>query len=95
MPQQQMEQDKELIGTLLYQLKMECSTLLQTIIESANDNVRSQLTPILTKALQNHKTVFDFMQQKGWYKVEAAPQEQFDRTKMSFQAMQQVQSQIQ
>ncbi|KLU59946.1 coat F domain protein [Peptococcaceae bacterium CEB3] len=95
MPQQQMEQDKELVGTLIYQLKMECSSLLQAIIESANNDVRSQLTPILIKALQNHKTVFDFMSQKGWYKVEAAPLEQLNRSKTSFQAMQQVQSQQQ
>jgi spore coat protein F len=95
MPQQQMEQDKELIGTMIYQIKMECTTLCQAILESANDDVRSQLTSILTKALQNQKTVFDFMNQKGWYKVEAAPQEQFNRTQQSFQSMQQMQSQMQ
>jgi spore coat protein CotF len=91
--QQQQTQDMELVGTLIYQLKMESSALCTAILESANPNVRSQLTQVLQQSLANQKTVFDLMNQKGWYKVEAAPPEQYNRIQQSFATMQQQQSQ--
>lgn len=93
--QQQGQQDKERIGTLLYQLKMEASSLCTAVLESANDNVRTQLTQILGKSLENQKAVFTLMQQKGWYQVEAAPKEQYNRIQQSFTTMQQQQQQQQ
>lgn len=91
--QQQQQQDMELVGTLIYQLKMEASSLCTAILESANDSVRTQLTQILQQSLRNQKTVFDLMSQKGWYKVEAAPTEQYSRIQQSFTTMQQQQAQ--
>ncbi len=93
MAQQQQTQDMELVGTLIYQLKMEASAICTAILESANQNVRSQLTQVLQQSLQNQKTVFDLMNQKGWYKVEPAPQEQYSRIQQSFATMQQQQAQ--
>lgn len=93
MAQQQQTQDMELVGTLIYQLKMEASALCTSTLESSNENVRAQLTQMLQQSLQNQKTVFDLMNQKGWYKVEAAPPEQYSRIKQTFTAMQQQQSQ--
>ncbi|MDD4599695.1 hypothetical protein SDC9_04199 [bioreactor metagenome] len=87
--QQQQTQDMELIGTLIYQLKMESSSLCTAILESSNDNVRTQLTQLLSQSLQNQKNVFDAMNQKGWYKVEPAPAEQYQRIQQSFTTMQQ------
>lgn len=86
---QQQTNDMELIGTLIYQLKMESSSLCTAVLESANDMVRSQLTQLLNQSLQNQKTVFDFMNQKGWYKVEPAPADQYQRIQQSFNTMQQ------
>lgn len=93
MVEQRQTQDMELIGTLIYQLKMEASALCTAVLESANPNVRSQLTQMLQQSLQNQKTVFDLMNQKGWYKVEAAPPEQYSRIQQSFATMQQQQAQ--
>lgn len=90
---QQSTQDMELVGTLIYQLKMESTSLCTAVLESANDTVGSQLTSILNQSLRDQKSVFDLMNQKGWYKVEPAPQEQFQRVKQSFMTMQQQQSQ--
>jgi len=86
---QQSKQDMKLIGTLIYQLKIEANSLCTAIIESSNDTVRAQLTQMLTKSLQNQKTVFDFMNQKGWYKVEPAPADQYQRIQQTMQQMQQ------
>lgn len=88
---QQSTQDMELIGTLIYQLKMETTALCTAVLESANNTVRSQLTSMLNQSLQDQKSVFDLMNQKGWYKVEPAPQEQYQRVKQSFMTMQQQQ----
>lgn len=91
--QQQQTQDMELVGTLIYQLKMESSSLCTSVLESANENVRAQLTQVLQKSLQNQKTVFDLMKQKGWYNVEPAPAEQYSRIQQTFTTMQQQQQQ--
>ena len=91
--QQQQSQDMELVGTLIYQLKMEASALCTSVLESANENARLQLTQMLQQSLENHKTVFELMNQKGWYKVEPAPPEQYSRIQQSFTTMQQQQSQ--
>lgn len=93
---QQQTQDMELIGTMIYQLKLESSSLCTAILESANANVRSELTQLLTKSLQNQQNVFGMMNQKGWYKVEPAPSEQYQRIQQSFSTMgQQAQAQNQ
>ncbi len=89
MAQQQQSQDMELVGTLLYQLKMEATSLCTAILEGANPNVRTQLSQLLQQSLQNQKTVFDLMNQKGWYKVEPAPQEQYNRIQQNMATMQQ------
>jgi len=89
MAQQQQQPDMELVGTLLYQLKMEASTLCTAILECGNQNARPQLTQMLQQSLNNQKTVFDLMNQKGWYKVEAAPPEQYSRIQQAFTTMQQ------
>lgn len=86
---QQSQQDMELVGTLLYQLKLESTSLVNTIMESANDNVRDELTDILNQSLQNQRDVFDFMNQQGWYKVEEAPQDQYQRVQQTFTTMRQ------
>lgn len=91
--QQQQTQDMELVGTLIYQLKFETSSLCTAALESTNENVRTQLSQMLQQSLQNQKTVFDLMNQKGWYKVEAAPPDQYSRIKQTFTTMQQQQAQ--
>jgi spore coat protein CotF len=89
MVQQQQTQDMELIGTTIYQLKMETSAICTSILESANPNVRSHLSQILQQSLESQKTVFNLMNQKCWYKVEAAPPEQYSRIQQSFATIQQ------
>ena len=81
--------DQDLMKSTLYELKHEVSTLCQAAMESNNSNLRSQYTQILSKSLDNQKKFFDLMNQKGFYKVENAPQEQFSRTQQSLSSMQQ------
>ncbi|MDR3271206.1 MAG: spore coat protein [Peptococcaceae bacterium] len=87
--QQPYQQEKQAISTLLSQQKSICTTLVTAITECANNNVRHQLTQMLVKSLQNQKLVYDYMNAKGWYRVESAPQEQVDRSRQSFTLIQQ------
>jgi len=84
-------QEKEWVGTLLYLQKLEASTLCTTALESANDQVRNHAMGLLNKSLQNQKNLFDIMSKKGWYQVESAPVEQFNRIQQSFSSMMQMQ----
>lgn len=84
-------QEKEWAGTLLYLQKIEASTLCTAALESANDQVRNHAMGLLNKSLQNQKKLFDIMNKKGWYQVEAAPVEQFNRIQQSFSSMMQMQ----
>jgi spore coat protein CotF len=82
-------QEKEWTRILLYLQKMETSLLCTATTESASDQVRNHLTGILNKSLENQKNLFEIMNQKGWYRVESAPSDVFQRTQQQFQTMQQ------
>jgi len=81
-------QEKEWAGTLLYMQKLESTLLCSTVLESANEQVRNHVTGLLTKSLQNQKNLFQIMNRKGWYKVEAAPKEQYNAIQQSFNTLQ-------
>lgn len=84
--------DMELAETLLYQLKMEILSLATAVMESPNDDVRSELTEILYQSLRNQKDIFDYMSQKGWYSIEEASQDQYRRVQQTFATMRQAAS---
>ncbi len=81
-------QEKDWAGMILYMQKMEASTLCTAATESACDKVRTHTTNLLNKTLENQRNLFNFMNQKGWYKVETAPQQEMSRIQQSFSSMQ-------
>lgn len=81
-------QEKEWAGTLLYLQKLEASMLCTAALEGAHEQVRNHASGLLNKCIQNQKNLYDIMNQKGWYKVEAAPQELFDNAQQKFTIMQ-------
>jgi spore coat protein F len=85
-------QEKEWAGTLLYLQKLEASALCTAALESSCEQVRNHTTALLNKSLQNQKSLFDIMNKKGWYKVEAAPSDQYNRI---VQNLNTIQSQMQ
>lgn len=87
MPNNQL-QEKDWANMVLYMQKMEIKTLCSAVTESSNDKVRSHTTNLLNKALEDQKNLYNFMNQKGWYKVESAPQQEISRAQQSFSSMQ-------
>ncbi|MGE5390616.1 MAG: spore coat protein [Deltaproteobacteria bacterium] len=84
-----MAKDMEWMGILLYEHKLAASMLTSSVIESADPQVRQHFTSLLNQTLDHQKQIFDVMNQKGWYKVAPAPQDELNRIQQSFSMMQQ------
>ncbi len=84
-----MSKDMEWMGILLNEHKLAASMLTSGVIESANPQVRQHFSNLLNQTLDHQKQIFDVMNQKGWYKVAPAPQEELTRIQQSFTTMQQ------
>lgn len=68
--------DKEIANVLLNEHKLCASSLTNLVLESSNQNLRNDVTTILTRTFQHQKQIFDLMTQKGWYKTQtASPQD--------------------
>ncbi|MGE5396765.1 MAG: spore coat protein [Chitinophagales bacterium] len=83
-----MSKDSEWMGILLYQHKLAASMLTNGVLESADPQVRSHFSSMLNGCLDHQKKIFDVMNQKGWYKVAPAPQDEVSRIQQSFSSMQ-------
>jgi spore coat protein CotF len=81
-------QEKEWAGTLLYLQKLEAQMLCHAALEGVDDQVRNHASGLLSKTLQNQKNLFNIMNQKGWYKVDSAPQEMLTSAQQKFTTMQ-------
>lgn len=52
--------------------------------EASHSQLNQDLLTILNETHQCHRQLFDLMFQKGWYKLEAANQQQLDQTYQQF-----------
>lgn len=84
-----MARDNEWMGILLNQHKLAASMLTSGVMESSNEQVRSHFKSLLDGTLEHQKTIYDIMSQKGWYKIQPAPQDEFNRIRQSMTSMQQ------
>ncbi|HOJ09673.1 MAG TPA: spore coat protein [Clostridiales bacterium] len=80
--------DKEITNVILDQHKLSASSLTTLVLESANQNLRNDATNILNKTFQHQKQLFDIMSQKGWYKTQAASQQQISQAQQEMNQMQ-------
>ena len=81
-------QEKECAGTLLYLQKHEAEMLCSASLEASDANIRNHCTGLLQKCLENQHNLFNIMNQKGWYKVETAPQEMLTKAQQNMTTMQ-------
>jgi spore coat protein F len=71
--------DREITNVLLDEHKLGASALTTLILESSNQYLRNDATNLLTKTFQHQKQIFDLMNQKGWYQVQNANQQDISR----------------
>jgi spore coat protein CotF len=84
-----MARESEWMGILLYQHKLAASMLTSGVLESSNDQVRSHFKSLLDGTLDHQKDIYNMMSQKGWYKVQPAPQDELNRISQTMTTMQQ------
>lgn len=53
--------------------KFACTEYAVSAMESANPSLRNTFISIQSQELNNHRRIWEYMNQRGWYQVEAAP----------------------
>ena len=77
--------EKEIASAILSSHKLGASALNNLILESVDPNLRQDVTQILYHTYQHQKQIWDFMSNKGYYQVEAAPQQELAKAKQQLQ----------
>jgi spore coat protein CotF len=81
--------DMEWMGNLLYQHKLAASMATSAVLESGHPEVRSHFTNLLNTTLHHQQQIFDLMNRKGWYQMEMASPDQYNRVQQSLSSIQQ------
>jgi len=77
-------QDKDLITDVLMTEKSLCATYNTAVTEAATSNVREGFKNILNEQLDIQNDIFNTMNQKGWYNVQQADQNNINTIKTQF-----------
>jgi spore coat protein F len=87
MPQMQGLGDRELTYSLINSHKLAASSLNNLILESVNNGLRQDAMGVLNRTYQHQKMIWDYMNSKGYYQVEAAPQQELAKAQQQLQQM--------
>ncbi|MGI6538918.1 MAG: spore coat protein [Caldicoprobacterales bacterium] len=77
--------DKELATLILNNHKLSANSLNNLVLESVNPNLRQDVTQILYRTYQHQKMIWDYMNSKGYYQVEAAQPQEIAKAQQKFQ----------
>ncbi len=77
--------DKEIATILLNTHKLSASALTNLVLESSDQNVRQDTMQILNTTFQHQKMIWDYMNTKGFYQVEMAPQQDIIKAQQQLQ----------
>ena len=76
--------DKCIMEGLLLGAKSVCDLYMHGAVESSTANVRQSFSRAFDDALNMGDSIYQQMTAKGWYQVEAAPQQKIQQTKQKF-----------
>jgi len=79
--------DQDRMEDLLSQEKYLISSYSTFIPEATCPNLRQVLSTNFNDCVQNQFSVFDKMQQMGWYQTKPAPKQEVDAARQKFQQM--------
>lgn len=77
-------QDQDLVADLLTSEKLLCSTYNTAVVEAATPNIRNDLKTNLNSQLDIQNTIFNKMNEKGWYPVDSADPNKVQVAKSKF-----------
>ncbi|MGE5328069.1 MAG: spore coat protein [Deltaproteobacteria bacterium] len=75
--------DKEITNAVLGNHKLSATSLTNLILESSNNQLRTDCMDVLKRTLENQKQLFDVMSQKGWYQVANANQQDLSQAQQA------------
>lgn len=81
--------EKEIASALLTSHKLGANALNNLVLESSDPGLRQDVTQILYRTYQHQKMIWDFMNNKGYYQVEYAPQQEIAKATQQLQQQQQ------
>ena len=81
--------DRNIMENLLLTTKGACDLFMHGSIESSTPNVHQAFTTALNETLAMQSSIYKQMQNKGWYPVQQAPQQQVEQVKQKFSAQMQ------
>ena len=76
--------DRNIMENLLLTTKGACDLFMHGSIESSTPNVHQAFKEALNGTLNLQSNLYKQMEQKGWYAVQQAPQQQVDQVKQKF-----------
>ncbi|HPT77646.1 MAG TPA: spore coat protein [Candidatus Atribacteria bacterium] len=85
MAQYQAISDKEIAMALLNNHKLAASALTNLVLESTNQALRQDAIQVWQKTVQHQKTLWDYLNAKGYYQVEAAPRQELVKAQQQLQ----------
>ena len=77
--------DREFASVLLNNHKLGANLLNNLVLESVDPNLRQDVTQILYRTYQHQKMIWDYMNNKGYYQVEVAPQQEIAKAQQQLQ----------
>lgn len=76
--------DRDRINDILSMEKYMSSSTIIAAWEASHQQLHQDLMAIVSQTQACHRELYNTMFQKGWYKLEAAPQQQLDQTYQQF-----------
>lgn len=77
--------DKQMSSALLNAHKLSAESLTHLILESVDQSIRQDAMQILNKTFEHQKMIWDYMNSKGFYKVDPAPAQDITRARQQLQ----------
>ena len=79
--------DQELAFDLLYQEKALLANIASEVLEASQPGMRQVLNDCYMQIGQDQLNIFNVMEQKGWYPVKPAEQQDIQTAKQKYQQM--------
>ena len=73
--------DKDSVNGILGDYKLEKEALSHAVVEATYTPLRNDFHNVLDTCFQDQKKVFDLMNQKGWYQIKQASQQDITNLK--------------
>ena len=77
-------QDQEIMENLLLTIKGACDLYMHGTIESSSANVHQAFDNALGETLDMQDSIYNTMEQRGWYQGEQARQQEITKVKQKY-----------